>query len=185
MIYNIVIWMFIFLGCLKSEKLIINYDNSYIEYKGFHMFHNWSAKTSSFDSNIHCKDYKVLNDSTVNNCSIDINAKVEFFNSKNENRDSNMFDAIEGYLYPDVSFKSVTLTNQAPSKANMKGILSFHGVKKEININIDFDLIDNKLLSSAKFFINLEDYNIIPPSLLLIPIENKIEIQVYLEGEFK
>ena len=177
--------MLIFLGCLKSEDLIINYDNSYIKYRGFHILHNWSAKTHSFDSKINCKDYASLNNNNYNDCSIEIKTNIEFFDSKNENRDSNMFDAVEGYLYPDVSFKSINFTSQTMSKAIMNGILFFHGVEKKIDINIEFDLIDNKLLSSANFFINLDEYNITLPSLLLFPIENKIEIEVYLEGEFQ
>ena len=185
MIYNLIICMLFFFNFLKSEDLIINYDNSYIEYKGFHILHNWSARTHSFESNINCKNYKALNNNGYDDCLFYINTNVELFDSKNENRDSNMFDVVEGYLYPQVSFKSIDFISESTTKARVNGLLFFHGIEKELDINIEFNLSDNKLLSSAIFFINLDEYNIDLPSLLLFPIENKIEIEVHLEGEFK
>ena len=163
-----------------SEELIINYNNSYIEYKGFHTLHNWAGRTSSFESNIDCKDYKALKNGRYDDCSIDVFSNVDSFDSKNENRDSNMFDAVEGYLYPLVSFKS-----QEIGLSKIKGVLSFHGIKKYIDVNFEFKLIDNMFKSNAKFLLNLEDYNINLPSLLFFQIENEIEVEVYLEGSLK
>tara|TARA_B100001250_G_C19629524_1_gene713126 strand:+ start:388 stop:915 length:528 start_codon:yes stop_codon:yes gene_type:complete len=162
---------------LIPNNLILDLDDSYIRYYGNHPLHSWVGESEDFIFELNNNNDKF---------SIFISAKVNSFDSKNENRDSNMLYYLESFKYPDVTFKSNHINFDTLNQINMiNGILNFHGIEKNITINIDLNENQSDLIGKCFFDINLNDYNIERPKLLMLPIDNKIklEAQIVLKNE--
>jgi len=95
-----------------------------------------------------------------------------------------MLYTVEEFLYPYVQFKSSSINkNINRDEYSIVGFLSFHGISKEIEVIAQVEKVENELIGKTMFEINLDDFEIEKPSLLLIPIEESITIDVYLVGE--
>jgi polyisoprenoid-binding protein YceI len=92
-----------------------------------------------------------------------------------------MLDVIEDYFYPTVSFTSSEILKEE-NQYYIKGLLFFHGIKKEITIPVNFILDDKKIVVDADFSISLSDYKIKRPSLLTIKMKDDIAIKFFLVG---
>ena len=92
-----------------------------------------------------------------------------------------MLDVIEDYFYPTVSFTSSGIIKQE-NQYYIKGLLFFHGIKKEITIPVNFTLDDKKIIVDADFSISLSEYKIKRPSLLTIKMKDDIAIKFFLVG---
>jgi polyisoprenoid-binding protein YceI len=153
----------------------IDADQSFISYDGRHPAHNWTGVSKEIKGSfIFDKD-----NPTASN--VDLFVPVFSFDSKNSNRDSNMLDVIEDYFYPTVSFTSSGIIKQE-NQYYIKGLLFFHGIKKEITIPVNFTLDDKKIKVDADFSISLTDYKIKRPSLLTIKMKDDIAIKFFLVG---
>ncbi|WP_431605186.1 YceI family protein [Croceibacter atlanticus] len=64
---------------------------------------------------------------------------------------------------------------------DLKGNLNFHGIEKEIPIKIILIKKNNEFWGSCNFAINLDEFDIDRPSLLMIKISNNIEIETTLK----
>jgi hypothetical protein len=62
----------------------------------------------------------------------------------------------------------------------VSGTISFHGIEKDLNVLLDKSTENNNTSLTGKFIINLSDFNVERPSLLLQKINNEIEIQINL-----
>ena len=62
----------------------------------------------------------------------------------------------------------------------MSGTISFHGIEKDLNFLLDKSNENNNISLTGKFIINLSDFNIERPSLLLQKINNEIDIDIKL-----
>ena len=59
-------------------------------------------------------------------------------------------------------------------------ITSENGIEKDLNVLLDKSTENNNISLTGKFIINLSDFNVERPSLLLQKINNEIEIQINL-----
>ena len=77
---------------------------------------------------------------------------------------------------PYVSFDSKSIEIRG-SKYFVKGIIFFHGISQEKEVEAEIKLIDNRIIIDANFSIQLSDFKIKRPSLLTIKIDNKIRMK--------
>ena len=61
-----------------------------------------------------------------------------------------------------------------------KGLIEFHGIEKDIDVNVELTKIDNTTQINGEFILNLSDFSIDRPSLLLRKIDNEIKIKFIL-----
>jgi len=92
-----------------------------------------------------------------------------------------MLDVVEDYLFPYVSFDSKSIEIR-DSKFFVNGIIFFHGISQEKEVEAEINLIDNSIIIDANFSIQLSDFKIKRPSLLTFKIDNKIDLILHIEA---
>mgnify|MGYP004004635217 FL=1 len=172
---KLIIILFFQVAFAQGVPVTIDIEQSFISYDGRHPAHNWTGVSKEIKGSfIFDKD-----NPTASN--VDLFVPVFSFDSKNSNRDSNMLDVIEDYFYQTVSFTSSEILKEE-NQYYIKGLLFFHGIKKEITIPVNFTLDDKKIKVDADFSISLTDYKIKRPSLLTIKMKDDITIKLFLVG---
>tara|TARA_B100000902_G_scaffold391801_1_gene443072 strand:+ start:1987 stop:2511 length:525 start_codon:yes stop_codon:yes gene_type:complete len=162
-----------FLSCslYTQEIRSINSDLSYIKYEGNHFLHSWDATNSNISGIIEVTDNEISN--------IGVLAKVTDFKSGNSNLDSNSFRVLEALKIPNIVFKSSEIVNSS-NIITVSGVISFHGIEKELSVQLNKKFDSNTISLTGKFLIYLSDFNIKRPSLLLQKINDEIEIELEL-----
>ena len=161
--------LLLFVSFLSSQTYEIK--GAQIKYFGKHFLHDWIGISNDLNGN-------VFIDNDNSKYQVEINVPVISFNSNNSNRDSNMLIHTEALTYPNVRFISTNIiVNQ--NSAMVEGNLLFHGVTKKIKSTAVID-IANGFAAKGSFNINLKDYNVDPPTLMLITINDIIKIEYFI-----
>ena len=167
--------VFIFVLSLNilSSQEILRIDNSIssISYSGTHFLHNWDATNENISGLIE------LNDNQISK--IGVIAKVKDFKSGNSSLDSNSFRVLDALRIPNIVFRSLEIIDSL-NVVNVSGTISFHGIEKDLNVLLDKSTENDNITLTGKFTINLSDFNVERPSLLLQKINNEIEVQINL-----
>lgn len=157
---------------LSSQELKnIDTTKSSISYSGNHFLHKWSAENNNLSGLIKIDNENILN--------IGVVAKVADFKSGNSSLDSNSYRVLEALKFPNIIFKSLSVTS-INGLSNIKGLIEFHGIEKNIDVNVKLTTIENKTQVNGEFTLNLSDFSIDRPSLLLRKIDNEIKIEFIL-----
>ncbi len=101
------------------------------------------------------------------------------FKSGNSSLDSNSYRVLDALRIPNIIFRSTEIVDSI-NVINVSGTISFHGIEKDLNVLLDKSTENNNISLKGKFIINLSDFNVERPSLLLQKINNEIEIQINL-----
>ena len=133
--------------------------------------HKWSAENNNLSGLIKIDNEKIVN--------IGIVAKVADFKSGNSSLDSNSYRVLEALKFPNIIFKSISIKSQN-GLSNIQGLIEFHGIEKNIDVNVDLTKMDNTTQINGEFTLNLSDFSIDRPSLLLRKIDNEIKIEFIL-----
>ena len=153
---------------LSSQELKnIDTTKSSISYSGNHFLHKWSAENNNLSGLIKIDNENILN--------IGVVAKVADFKSGNSSLDSNSYRVLEALKFPNIIFKSVSVTS-INGLSNIKGLIEFHGIEKNIDVNVKLTTIENTTQINGEFTISLSDFSVDRPSLLLQKIDNQITI---------
>ena len=95
---------------------------------------------------------------------------------------------IESDKYPKSTFKGEILNNPeinyaTPGQytAQVKGVMTIHGVSKEVETTGTVMVEDGKLLVNAKFPVKVADYQITIPSIMKEKIANTVTVSVRCE----
>ncbi|RZS93487.1 YceI family protein [Aquimarina brevivitae] len=90
---------------------------------------------------------------------------------------------VESDKYPKATFQG-TLENFEPKNIQksyrITGILSLHGISKEISVNAIIERENNLLLLSSKFFIAPEDFGIDVPRLISYKLADRVSVELSL-----
>ena len=152
---------------ISQEIKRIDADKSSISYSGNHFLHKWSAENTNISGLINIADERITN--------IGVIAKVEDFKSGNSSLDSNSFRVLEALKFPNIIFKSLKIMN-LDEKVQIDGIIEFHGIEKSITVKGDLIQMKDMIGLNGEFTINLSDFSVDRPSLLLKKIDDKIII---------
>ena len=153
---------------LSSQELKnIDTTKSSISYFGNHFLHKWSAENNNLSGLIKIDNENILN--------IGVVAKVADFKSGNSSLDSNSYRVLEALKYPNVIFKSLNI-EEVDGMLNIEGLIEFHGIERSIDVIVKSTNIENDYQLFGEFTINLSDFSVDRPSLLLRKIDNQITI---------
>jgi len=87
---------------------------------------------------------------------------------------------VDSDTYPKATFKGTILNFDAvsatASKQQVKGMLTLHGVTKEIIIDANFIKKDEAILVDGNFIIEVDDFNIQIPAVVAKNIAKKIKV---------
>lgn len=153
---------------LSSQELKnIDTTKSSISYSGNHFLHKWSAENNNLSGLIKIDNENILN--------IGVVAKVADFKSGNSSLDSNSYRVLEALKYPNIIFKSLSI-EEVDGMLNIEGLIEFHGIERSIDVIVKSSNIENNKQLFGEFTINLSDFSVDRPSLLLQKIDNQITI---------
>ena len=175
---NILFYLIISFSTLvfsQKIKYSLNTSNSYIQYKASHLLHDWSGINNNL------KGVIVYNSKSNNFDKLAVLAKISDFDSKNINRDSRSHEILEILSFPQIKFFSDKI-NIDQKKITLKGLIDFHGIVVDQNVNADIVRKENIFILSGNIKISLLDFNISLPSFMFSKIEDVVE--VYFEIEF-
>ena len=140
---------------------------SWIAYRLTHPLHVIDAKSTS-------PEYRVEIDPTKKEITtVAAQVDVMTFDSGNSNRDSHAMEVVDALTYPDVTFASTAVIQKGDSLF-VTGKLTFHGVTKDITMAGTATWQPNRLDVHGAFDISLTEFKVDRPSLLLIPVEDKL-----------
>lgn len=164
--------LILFGNTLYSQDILrIDDSISTISYSGKHFLHSWGAVNENISGLIEVNDNQVSK--------IGVVAKVTDFKSGNSSLDSNSYRVLDALRVPNIIFTSSEIDDLSDN-IKILGIISFHGVEKKISVSLK-KISENDIISfTGEFLINLSDYNVKRPSLLLQKINDQIEIDLNL-----
>ncbi|MAO64782.1 MAG: hypothetical protein CL666_07255 [Balneola sp.] len=126
---------------------------------------------------------------------IDLNTKiVDFYldlttlETGISKRDRDMRETLETEKFPFAEFYGEMITPFDPDTSvaqeiTVQGTFKIHGVEKDTTYTGTLEMQPDGLMLTANWVLRLEDYNIVPPSLLFFKVdqEQKIEIKALLK----
>ena len=140
---------------------------SWVTYRLVHPLHVIDAKSTNVE-------YKIqLNPTKKEIEMVTAQVDVTTFDSGNSNRDSHAMEVIDALTYPDVEFTSTSIVQKGDS-IFASGKLSFHGVTHDITMAGTAQWQANRVDVHGAFDIGLTEFKIDRPSLLMIPVEDKL-----------
>jgi polyisoprenoid-binding protein YceI len=98
---------------------------------------------------------------------------VTTFDSGNSNRDSHAMEVIDAIDFPDANFEGTGFTQKGDSLI-ITGKVTFHGVTRDMTAGAVTHWSEGKLEVDGSFNLSLEAFKIERPSLLMIPVEDKL-----------
>jgi polyisoprenoid-binding protein YceI len=98
---------------------------------------------------------------------------VMTFDSGNSNRDSHAMEVIDAISYPDVRFTTTSILASGDS-LSITGKLTFHGITHDITARALQLWSAQSLEVKGAFNVSLTDFSVDRPSLLMIPVEDKL-----------
>ncbi len=117
------------------------------------------------------------------------NNKVDFYidlttlETGIEKRDRDMKETLETEKYPFAEFFGELVSDfnpdtSAQQNVTVKGEFKIHGVSQEVTIDGTLQMKPEGLMVKASWILLLEDYDIVPPSLLFVKVDQEQEIEI-------
>jgi len=154
----------------SQTKTSINKSSSSITYAMNHIMHAWEGTSNQLNGIVQTNANGQIE-------KVAILAKVSSFDSRSSNRDAHMLEVVESLKYPNISFQSNSITETNKEKVQVKGILDFHGVKKEISFEADVKKKGTQTSVIGNTIFLLEDFNIERPSFMLTKVDNEVKVR--------
>ncbi|HUI66451.1 MAG TPA: YceI family protein [Bacteroidota bacterium] len=151
---------------LKQQK-----EGSTMTYRLVHPLHHVEATSKDVV-------YDVQADATTKEIrSVSGWVDVTTFDSGNSNRDSHAMEVIDAISYPEAKFESTDVSQKGDSLI-VKGKLTFHGVTKDVVALCKASWSEGKLEVDGAFDVSLTAFSIDRPSLLMIPVEDRLSFSL-------
>lgn len=172
LLFVAMLFFFIHDGVIAQvRKIDSNKNGTSVTYRLEHPLHKIEA--TSKDAQFHAE----VDTSSKTIKSVTADVDVMTFDSGNSNRDSHAMEVIDAITYPDVSFSGTKIDAQGDS-LSVTGMLTFHGVTKEVVANVVQKWLPDELDVEGGFNISLTAFNIDRPSLLMIPVSDTLRFSL-------
>lgn len=145
------------------------------------------AGTAKFTSSVPLHNFTGTSESLVgqvnlDESTIDFYIDLETLDTGNAKRDKDMRITLETKDYPFAEFFG-QLSDYDPSSSEeqsvtVTGTFKIHGKEKKVEIDGTLTKTDEGLLVKAAWILNLNDYEIEPPRLLIIKVDEEQEIEI-------
>ena len=165
------ILLFVFNFSLAQSTLMINAEESNINYSAKHVLHAWEGVNDNIKG-------VVIYDGSVS--TIAIAAKVVDFDSGNSGRDSHSLEVLEALKFPNIKFYSDKVNSEG-NAIIFEGEIEFHGEKKPIKVLASVEESDENIKIDGKFQIIPTEFSVTLPSFMLIEMEDYLNISFTLQ----
>ena len=147
---------------------------SKIEYFGSHPMHGFSGSSSSITLFSNCNN-------SNDGCDIQFKLPIISLNSGNDNRDSNMLNYLEAFIYPEIVLEIENFIIREYEEESILVNIKIHGINQEVNIPLSLvKASSGNYKAHSTFSIFLDQFTIDIPKLSFLSIENEIKINVQL-----
>jgi polyisoprenoid-binding protein YceI len=114
---------------------------------------------------------------------VDFYLDLETLETGNAKRDKDMLITLETDVYPFAEFygslsSPFDLSNRNTQNVTVNGVFTMHGISKEVQISGSLQPVSDGLLLTANWVLNLAEYNIKPPRLLILKVDDNQEIEI-------
>tara|TARA_R110002096_G_scaffold231766_7_gene421527 strand:- start:18407 stop:18952 length:546 start_codon:yes stop_codon:yes gene_type:complete len=114
---------------------------------------------------------------------VDFYIDLETLDTGNGKRDKDMRLTLETKTFPFAEFYGKLVSNfdstsNKEQPVKVEGFFKIHGKEKEVTIEGSLQKVDKNLALKANWILNLIDYDIIPPSLLILKVDEEQEINI-------
>ena len=151
-------------------KKPVDKKKSTITYSMNHVLHAWDAVSPDVNGVVQLKA-----DGNIEK--VAIVAKISSFDSKSSNRDAHTMEVTEALKYPNISFVSNSITESKNGELDVKGMLQFHGVGKEISFKAVSKNNNGTVQVIGNFIFLLEDFKVPRPSFMLKQVDNEVKVK--------
>ncbi len=158
----------------KVVKVEADKNESSIAYHLHHPLHEVDAVSKQ----LYCQ--VEVDDSSHRVRSVLVSADVTTFNSGNSDRDDHAMEVIDAIDYPDVKFQSDSVSYLSDTQMHMGGSLTFHGITRTIAMPVSISPVGDKSVCDGDFDISLTEFKVDRPSLLFIPVDDKLHIKFHI-----
>lgn len=155
---------------MAQTKKVIDKKKSTITYSMNHMLHAWDGTSSDLNGVV-----VVSPENTIQK--VAVVSKVSAFDSKSSNRDAHMLEVTEALKFPNITFSSTSVTEGKNGELDIKGMLQFHGVSKEISFKGSSKNDGASTNVTGEFIFLLEDFKIERPSFMLQKVDNEVKVK--------
>lgn len=155
---------------IAQTKKPIDKTRSSITYSMNHLLHAWDGISRDLNGVV-----QVGAENKIER--VAIVSKVSAFDSKNSNRDAHLLEVVEALKFPNISFYSTSVIESQKGELDVKGILQFHGVSKEISFKANATQVKNNVQVTGNFIFLLEDFKIERPSFMLKQVDNEVKVK--------
>ena len=112
---------------------------------------------------------------------VDFYVDLNTLDTGNGKRDKDMRKTLETDEFPFAEFFGTLVTDVDPEtsmaqEVEVEGDFTIHGVTRSIRVPGTLTLQDGAMRVQASWILNLDDYNIEPPSLLILKVDEEQEI---------
>ena len=119
----------------------------------------------------------------LEDATVDFYLDLETLKTGNRKRDKDMRITLDTKQHPFAEFYGKLASEFNPDKneaqpARVVGKFTIHGVSQEVEIEGELHPTNEGLKLTANWKLNLEDYEIVPPSLLIVKVDEVQEIQI-------
>ncbi|WP_421774555.1 YceI family protein [Gracilimonas sp.] len=119
----------------------------------------------------------------LNNNKVDFYIDLTTLETGIEKRDRDMKETLETEKYPFAEFFGELVSDFNPDttaeqSVTVKGEFKIHGVSQEVTIDGTLQMKPEGLFVKASWVLLLEDYDIVPPSLLFVKVDQEQEIEI-------
>ncbi len=126
---------------------------------------------------------KLIGQVNLAESTIDFYVDVNSLKTGNKKRDKDMRITLESKEFPFAEFFGKLASPFDPAKtekqpAIVKGKFTIHGVSQEVEIEGTLQSTPKGLHVEANWDLNLKDYDIVPPSLLIVKVDEVQKIRI-------
>ncbi|QKJ26876.1 YceI family protein [Aliarcobacter cibarius] len=102
--------------------------------------------------------------------------------SDKKDRDEHMYKLLNVDKFESTSFEIKSIVKNEINY-DINGVITLNGISKKITVKSDISEKNNQIYLDGKFSFNLTDFNLEPPSMLLLTVRNQIDItyKIYLK----
>lgn len=158
---------------MPARKISAEKGKSNVTYHMEHPLHDFESVSNDISCNIS------FDDRTNTIQQVGVSIPVKSFDSQNNNRDSHALEVLEAIKYPKVTFLSSTI-EQNGDILTIAGILTFHGVSQPITFRARQEDDNKSIRVTGEFSVQLSEYNVERPSLMFIPVKDKMKISFHI-----
>ncbi|MBN2732376.1 MAG: YceI family protein [Balneolaceae bacterium] len=172
------------MGWAQSTSYTVD-ESSTMVIKGTSTIHDWEADVEEMDINIKLSPASLQQDTMASPVeSFSLTVPVESIESGKGRMNGKIYDALKKDDHPQITFKmtSAELTGNGTPEAftlNVTGDLTIAGTTKQVSFPVNATGVNaNSFRFEGNYSLNMEDYEVDPPSAMLGTIRSGEEVEI-------